>query len=62
MIELNVKFPKGMSQRDKNVIKDWLYLEFEQKPPKTQDEAYLRLRAYVEEYFCLGTRHHGKLK
>lgn len=61
-IEVNIKFPKGMSQRDKKIIAELLYREFNQRPPTTKEEAYLRTRAYIEEFLCLGTKHHNKPK
>lgn len=61
-LELKLQFPRGMSKRDKRVIIDWLCIEFTRRPPKTQEEVYTRTRAYIEEFLCLGTKHHGKHK
>ncbi len=61
-LELRLQFPQGMSRRDKCIIMGWLYQEFERRPAKTHDELYTRARAYIEEYLCLGTKHHGKRK
>ena len=56
-MQLNIKFPKGMSRRDKDIILRQLYQHFEERPPATTQEGYLRMRALIEEYLCISTRH-----
>ena len=60
-INVEIKFPKGLSQRDKNLILDDLRSHFKKRAdngesPKDLKEANLWARAYVEEHWCLGTR------
>lgn len=57
-MQLNIKFPAGMSRRDKDIILRQLYKHFEKRPLTTIQEGYLRIRAFVEEHFCIGTGHH----
>ena len=57
-MQLNIKFPKGMSRRDKDIILRQLYRHFQERPPATAEEGYLRMRALIEEHLCISTRHH----
>jgi hypothetical protein len=59
--QLNVKFPDGMSQRDKNIIKAAFLSDCQRHPPQSQAEVHDRFRAFVGEHFInYGTIHHGK--
>lgn len=56
---VNVKFPEGMSQRDKGIIIDVFLADCKRHPPKTQAEANMRFRAFVGEHFVnYGITHH----
>ena len=63
MIEIRVKFPAGMSDRDKSVIKQEFLESCQLDPPQTEQQAYDRFHAFVGEWYTfLGVRRHNRGK
>lgn len=55
-IHISIKFPNGMSDRDKQIILQMLRDEMAKNPPQTEAEATIRIRAFCEEHLVYGTR------
>jgi hypothetical protein len=55
-MNIGIKFPEGMSQRDKEVILEMIREEMKRNPPKDEEEATMRIRAFLGEHLPYNTR------
>lgn len=55
-MEIQIKFPDGMSQRDKNIILEGLRERFKGRQAESRAEAEMWVKAYIEEHLCLSVR------
>ncbi|MEA5498030.1 hypothetical protein [Limnoraphis robusta] len=55
-IHLNIRFPPGMSDRDKQIILNIAREKMAQTSPRTKEEAYQILQAILGEYLPYQTR------
>lgn len=55
-MNIDIKFPEGMSQRDKEVILEMIRDQMKRNPPKDENDAIVKIRAFLGEHLSYNTR------
>jgi hypothetical protein len=55
-MNVGIKFPEGMSQRDKEIILEMLRDEVKRNPPQNEEEVIAKIRAFLGEHLPYNTR------
>lgn len=55
-MNIDIKFPEGMSDRDKQIILEMVRDYARSNPPKDEDDAIIKIRAFLGEHLPYNTR------